>query len=134
MGCHALLQGISLSQGLNPCLFCLLHWQAGSLPLAPPGKPMIFPYYLFKSCNAFGAIFISFLITVICIISFYQFCLSILLIFLRKNFSFYWFTPLFSKFTVKRSLVSSLSSLSCLPSVSFGFILLLLFLFLVVGV
>ena len=21
------------------CLFCLLHWQAGSLPLAPPGKP-----------------------------------------------------------------------------------------------
>ena len=25
--------------GLNPCLFCLLHWQAGSLPTAPPGKP-----------------------------------------------------------------------------------------------
>ena len=24
--------------GWNPCLFCLLHWQAGSLPLAPPGK------------------------------------------------------------------------------------------------
>ena len=22
-------------------LFCLLHWQAGSLPLAPPGKPVI---------------------------------------------------------------------------------------------
>ena len=21
-------------------LFCLLHWQAGSLPLAPPGKPL----------------------------------------------------------------------------------------------
>ena len=24
--------------GLNPCLLCFLHWQAGSLPLAPPGK------------------------------------------------------------------------------------------------
>ena len=26
MGCHALLQG---TQGLNPCLLCLLRWQAG---------------------------------------------------------------------------------------------------------
>ena len=26
------------TQGLNPCLLCLLHWQMGSLPLAPPGK------------------------------------------------------------------------------------------------
>ena len=27
--------------GINPnlCLLCLLHWQAGSLLLAPPGKP-----------------------------------------------------------------------------------------------
>ena len=32
--------GIFPSQGLNPHLFCLLHWQAGSLPLAPPGKPI----------------------------------------------------------------------------------------------
>ena len=38
-GCHALLQGIFLTQGSNPCLLCLLHWQMGSLPLAPPGKP-----------------------------------------------------------------------------------------------
>ena len=29
------------SQQLNPCLLCLLHWQAASLPLAPPGKPSI---------------------------------------------------------------------------------------------
>ena len=28
------------TQGLNPSLLCLLHWQAGSLPLAPPGKPI----------------------------------------------------------------------------------------------
>ena len=38
VGCHPLLQGIFLTQGSNPHLFCLLHWQAGSLPLAPPGK------------------------------------------------------------------------------------------------
>ena len=25
----------------NPCLLCLLHWQAGYLPLALPGKPCI---------------------------------------------------------------------------------------------
>ena len=35
---YYLLQGIFLTQGLNPCLLCLLHWQAGSLPLAPLGK------------------------------------------------------------------------------------------------
>ena len=37
--CPALLQGIFLTQGSNPHLLHLLHWQAGSLPLAPPGKP-----------------------------------------------------------------------------------------------
>ena len=40
VGCHTLLQGIFLTQELNPCPLCLLHWQAGSLPLAPPGKPL----------------------------------------------------------------------------------------------
>ena len=39
-GCHALLQGIFPTQGSNPCLLYLLHWQAGSLPLASPGKPI----------------------------------------------------------------------------------------------
>ena len=39
VGCHFLLQGIFPIQGLNLCLLCLLHWQTGSLPLAPPGKP-----------------------------------------------------------------------------------------------
>ena len=39
VGCHALLQGTFLTQGSNPCLLSLLHWQVGSLPLAPPGKP-----------------------------------------------------------------------------------------------
>ena len=39
VGCHALLQGIFLIEGLNLHLLCLLHWQTDSLPLAPPGKP-----------------------------------------------------------------------------------------------
>ena len=34
VGCHFLLQGIFLTQGLNPCHLHLLHWQVGSLPLA----------------------------------------------------------------------------------------------------
>ena len=33
-----LLHGVFPTQGLNPCLLRLLHWQAGSLPLVPPGK------------------------------------------------------------------------------------------------
>ena len=40
VGCRAPFQGISPPQGSNPHLLCLLHWQVGSLPLAPPGKPI----------------------------------------------------------------------------------------------
>ena len=39
VGRHFLFQRIFLTRGSNPCLLHLLHWQAGSLPLAPPGKP-----------------------------------------------------------------------------------------------
>lgn len=46
--CHALLQGIFPMQGSNPMLLlCLLDWQTGSLPLAPPGKPL----YVISLCN-----------------------------------------------------------------------------------
>ena len=38
VGCHFLLQGIFLTQGSNPHPLCLLHWQVGLLPLAPPGN------------------------------------------------------------------------------------------------
>ena len=31
-------RGIFSTQELNPCLLCLLPWQAGSLPLEPPRK------------------------------------------------------------------------------------------------
>ena len=46
--CDALLQGIFMTQGSNPCLLCLLYWQAGSLPLAPLGKP---PVYMVASIH-----------------------------------------------------------------------------------
>ena len=38
VGFCALLKRIFLTQGLNLCLLCLSHQQAGSLPLASPGK------------------------------------------------------------------------------------------------
>ena len=46
VGCYFLLQGIFLTQGWNtpppyPCLLNLLYWQTDSLPLAPPGKPLL---------------------------------------------------------------------------------------------
>ena len=40
VGCYALLQGIFPTQGWKLWPFGLLHRQAGSLPLAPPGKPV----------------------------------------------------------------------------------------------
>ena len=40
MGCHALLQGTFPIRDQNLCLLCFLHWQAGSLPLETPGKPL----------------------------------------------------------------------------------------------
>ena len=33
VGCHFLLQGLFPTQGSNLHHLCLLHWQAGSLPL-----------------------------------------------------------------------------------------------------
>ena len=58
-GCHAFPQGISPIQGLNSSLLGLLHWQVGSLLLAPPGKPIclsiihlfIYLIYLLLSLN-----------------------------------------------------------------------------------
>ena len=48
VGCHFLLQGIFLTQGSNPSLLCLLHWQEDSLPLVPPGKPILIYKYIYK--------------------------------------------------------------------------------------
>ena len=45
VGFRAHLQGIFPTQGLNLGLLCLLHWQVGSLPLAPPGKSSVSSMY-----------------------------------------------------------------------------------------
>ena len=52
VGCHALLQGIFLTQRLN---LCLLHQQVGSLPLVPPGKPKRLAQFssVTQLCSAF---------------------------------------------------------------------------------
>ena len=50
VGCHSLLQGIFLTQGSNLGLLCLLHWQAGSLPLAPPASKACFLLPLLRPC------------------------------------------------------------------------------------
>ena len=53
LGCHFLLQEIFPTQGLNPSLLHLLHWQVESLPLAPPGKNTT--YYNTRKFDIFEA-------------------------------------------------------------------------------
>ena len=53
--CHSFLQRIFPTQGLNPHLLCLLHWQADTLPLVPLGKPSRWRahiYFLFQTAAA----------------------------------------------------------------------------------
>ena len=40
-GCHFFLQGTFPTQGSNPCLLYLRHWQADSLPLCHLGSPVV---------------------------------------------------------------------------------------------
>ena len=39
VNCHALVQGIFLTQRSNPCLRHILYWQVGSLPVGYLGSP-----------------------------------------------------------------------------------------------
>ena len=50
VGCHFLLQGIFLTQGSNPSLLPLLHWQVYSLMSEPPGKPAAAATKSLQSC------------------------------------------------------------------------------------
>ena len=56
--CHALLQGIFLTKN-GTCIFYVQQYRhVGSLPLAPPGKPIINEFYVKtekqeKLCNSF---------------------------------------------------------------------------------
>ena len=45
-------RGSSWPQGSNQCLLGLLHWQVGSLPLAPPGKSLMCFYSITKEIRA----------------------------------------------------------------------------------
>ena len=45
VGCRFLLQGFFPTQGSYPHLLHLLHWQAGSLPLVPPGNGLVTKSY-----------------------------------------------------------------------------------------
>ena len=40
VGCHFLLQGVFLTQGSNPCLLILLHWQVDCVPPCHLGSPI----------------------------------------------------------------------------------------------
>ena len=73
---HALFQGIFPTQGSNPGLLCLLRWQAGSLPLAPPGKPI----------NTFFSLFLKILHVsdIICYLSFSAWLISLRMIIPRS--------------------------------------------------
>ena len=52
VGSHFLLQGIFPTQGSHPSLLRLLHWQADSLPLVPPGKHLHIPKRTYLSLRA----------------------------------------------------------------------------------
>ena len=51
VGCHVLLQEIFPIQGWNSSLLCFLHWQAGSLPLAPHGLPEEYTFISLETLN-----------------------------------------------------------------------------------
>ena len=51
VGCLSLLQGISPPQGSNPHFLHLLHGQAFSLPLAPPGISAILQMMIIYLCS-----------------------------------------------------------------------------------
>ena len=53
VGCHFLLQGLFPTQGSNPCLLHLLHWQVSSLPLAPRRKRILRSKPIFQSKSIF---------------------------------------------------------------------------------
>ena len=59
VGFLALLQGIFLTQRLNWHLLSLLHWQAGSSPLAPPGSTMIHTLLLLLLLSHFSRVRLS---------------------------------------------------------------------------
>ena len=52
MGCHFLFQGIFWTQGSNPSLLCLLHWEEDALPLYLGGKSLKYACLGISEMNA----------------------------------------------------------------------------------
>ena len=52
ISCHFFLQGLFLTKGSNSCPLNLLYWQADSLPLALPGKPIVLTAAAAKSLQS----------------------------------------------------------------------------------
>ena len=59
VGGYDLLKGIFPAQGSGPCLLHLLHWQAISLPLAPPGKSPLSPLVTINFFSKSVSLFLS---------------------------------------------------------------------------
>ena len=53
VGCHALLQRLFLTQGLNLRLLSFRHWPTGSFLLAPPGRPTYVVFALPHTSKSF---------------------------------------------------------------------------------
>ena len=56
-------------QGWNQRFLCLLHWQAGSLPLVPPGKPQN-SSLLGTICTALAYLFVTKYLIYLCMFAF----------------------------------------------------------------
>ena len=65
VGCHLLLHGVFLTQGSNPNLLHLLHWQSDSLPLGNKESPCsdYFAIEFWEFINLYIHIYIYFLDT-----------------------------------------------------------------------
>ena len=86
VGCHFLLQGIFPNKELNPCLLCLLHWQADSLPLSHLGSlPIWLACYILKNH------LIQRKAKFLCSLNYLKFCFYFVLIYFFSFIFFYFF-------------------------------------------
>ena len=99
--CHALLQGIFPTQGSNPCLLCLLHWQVGSLPLGKPkARTSGLRFHLCEPQTNYST----------------SLCLGFLIYKIRKNTHTIWLLKRFNELTHVKGLGSSGRTLASLAN------------------
>ena len=120
MGCHFLLHGIFLTQGLNTCFLYLLCWWADSWPLCQLGSPLS----LFFSPSCLSILTKDFLSSLCHQLLLSCDCPSLihiyLLTYLPRYWFFYWFFQTscicYLEFEVKESwmyLMKTMDSLLC---------------------